>query len=910
MVLTGETCDSRGSRGRGGELRVVSRRDDARSVAPFWARHPVALPVGVGLLTLTLLSGLALIAGQRSDQSIQSAAQGRVRTERDATVRVLVRQTDDYKRAAATLAANSPVIDALRSGNRSAVTETASELSTLARSKDSPAAFVSDLRGRLVVFYPAQPELIGQNFSFRDWFKGVSATGRPYVSSGYRSARAGHPLVVAVATPVFDGSRRVGYVTVLWQLDSVREVSVGARQDNGVFITITDQLGQSLLAALTVDNRGQPVEPKVSGSTRSALAGRKVSSVVAGNLEEAGPVPGLGWTVTAAMPTKAALLPAVAFRQRQEINLGVALLMVVLATAMFVRLARRRTAEHEIVAAERRKLRISEESFKRVFDEGLTGEILSNTDGEILRVNEAMAVILGREPSSLLGRPLVSCFADDADKRTILELVRGGESELRGEMAIRDDDDRDRWGVVAMTWVSEHDERKVLLVQVEDITARRAAEKHLTELTLHDELTGLPNRRLLLERCEQAFARARSRRADGSSVAALFVDLDGFKLVNDRAGHDKGDLILRSIAMDLQEALRPTDTVARIGGDEFVVLLEQGEGLEYLRTVSDRIRTAIRRQVTADGASFTVSASVGIARVDLADEPNVGPDQLLARADAAMYRAKERGRDRHDVFDADLRGRTEARKTLEQAMRNGLRDDRVSMVFLPVIDIDRNIVVGAEALMRLRDSTGRLLPTGPAIIAAEAAGLAEVLSDRVLNLALEAACTWPQDMSIAVNISARELTGEAFRIRIENALFRHNFDPARFVLEITETSIMSAGPSALAELKRLREQGVRIALDDFGTAYATLENLTTLPVDALKVDTSFTAGLPDRRTHSAVVHGIASMAHELDIPCIVEGVETKAQLEALQGMAVQAQGWLWGKPQGPDHVPAINVVLL
>jgi EAL domain-containing protein (putative c-di-GMP-specific phosphodiesterase class I) len=180
------------------------------------------------------------------------------------------------------------------------------------------------------------------------------------------------------------------------------------------------------------------------------------------------------------------------------------------------------------------------------------------------------------------------------------------------------------------------------------------------------------------------------------------------------------------------------------------------------------------------------------------------------------------------------------------------------------------------------------------------------VGDRVLHLALEAARTWPANISVAVNISARELTGRDLRNRVEQALRRHDIDPARLVLEITESSILRAGPSALAELERLRQQGVRVAIDDFGTAYATLRNLTILPVDVLKVDSFFTAGLPSERTHTAVVHGIASMAFELDIPCIIEGIQTDVQLAAIRGMSVYAQGWLWGMPQGPESIPKLN----
>jgi diguanylate cyclase (GGDEF)-like protein/PAS domain S-box-containing protein len=553
-------------------------------------------------------------------------------------------------------------------------------------------------------------------------------------------------------------------------------------------------------------------------------------------------------------------------------------------------------------------VRKSEERFQRVFDNALIGKSLVNTHGAIVRVNATLAHLLDCEPQSLIGEPLVSSFGDEADKLRILKLIGAGAGGLRAEMALCESRGRPLWGLVDLSWMHEHDGEKVLLAQIEDITARRVAEHRLSELSLHDELTGLPNRRLLMQRCEAAFARARASRSGTSSIAALSIGLDGFKPINDTAGHDTGDQVLIAIARDLPVALGPTETVARVGGDEFVVLLEYDDRLAYLRTVADRITAIIRRQVTAGAESLALSASVGIARVDLASEPDVSPEQLLRRADAAMHRAKERGGDQHDVFDTDLRDRTEARQALVHAIRDGLRDDRVALVFQPVVDVDRGLVVGAEALMRLRNEGGIRLPTLPVIIAAEAAGLAEAVGDRVLHLALGEARTWPVPMTLAVNISARELTGHDLRGRVERALIRHDFDPARLILEITESSIVRAGPVALAELEMLRQLGVKVAIDDFGTAYATLQNLTVLPVDVLKVDSTFTAGLACQRTHTAIVHGIASMAHELGIPCIIEGVETGVQLEAIQGMSVYAQGWYWGKPRGAGHVPILNPV--
>lgn len=884
---------------RSGGIRV-------RFAATSRVLNPVRVPAGLALLAIVLLGGVALVAVQETNTTVQRDAQVRVQSNRDAAVRALVRQTDELKRGVDILSADSAVIEGLRTPTQAGLDHVMAQLSVLARSQNSPAAIVADSRGRNVAIYPSQPELLGKDFSFRDWFQGASRTGHPYVSSAYISAASGHPLVVGVATAVVDGSRRTGYITVLWQLDSVRDVAVGSQRDDGVSITVTDQRGQSLTGALVVDDRGQPRPATGPAMTKEALAGRSSSTVSDGMIRAAGPVPGIGWTVTASLPSSVALAPARSFQRSLEIGLGISLLLVLLATGLAWRVAHRRGAEQAAIRVAETALRASEDRFRRVFDESLNGELLVNCEGDVIRVNDTLAAMLGHNPQWFLGKPLVFRFEDEADRQRILGLVEAGHGELRAEMTLGHSDGRSLKGLVALSWMQEHDGGRVLLAQIEDITARRAAEQRLTELALHDELTGLANRRLLIERCEQAFTRARSGRGRSSSVAALFIDLDGFKPINDRAGHDTGDQLLIAVAGDLVTTLRPTDTVARVGGDEFVVLIEQDDGLAYLRTVAERITTTIRRQISTDTDSLSLSASVGIARVDLAHEPDVSPEQLLRRADAAMYRAKERGRDQYDVFDSDLLERTEAREELVQAIREGLLEDRVGLVFQPVVDVDSGLVVGAEALMRLSNAEGRLLPTLPCIVAAEGAGLAELLGDRVLHLALGEARTWPQHMSVAVNISARELTGRDLRSRVEQALSRHDFNPARLILEITESSILSAGPSALAELEKLRGRGVRVAIDDFGTAYATLANLTTLPVDVLKVDMSFTAGLPHQRTHTAIVHGVASMAFELDIPCIIEGVETTVQLDAIRGMSVQAQGWIWGKPQGSGHVPMIN----
>ncbi|MGB8651453.1 MAG: EAL domain-containing protein [Mycobacteriales bacterium] len=1132
-------------------------------MAPSWVRRPVAVPVAVALAVLALLTAVGWMASNQASRAVRSGAAARVSSNRDAVARALVHQTDDFRRSLSVWAADPAVVAGLRDPSRPVAPAVQEALSSLARGQGSPSTSVTDLRGHLVARYPAQPTMIGQDLSYRDWFKGVSRTGRMYVSESYRSTAPGSPLAVAVAAPVMDRDRRVGYLTALWPLASIHALARGAHEDGGVTVTVTDQTGRSLTGAPTLTDRGHLRAAVSSSGTEQALVGWSSSAVYDGVLQAAGPVPGIGWTVTAAQATAVAYSSARTFVRSLEGALAVALVLVLGFAVLALVVARRRAAEQRAADEERHRLtalfaaspigiaeslpdstlvavndalaamlgcsrdvllgqtaddltlpgwsaterlagllegrtsgytgeqvlraadgsrvpvlvsvlalrdgdgevrrlvafvvdqreqraasdalraltdrlaereaflstlfdtidvaviacdeagvptlvnhqaravhgiaedsppdvfgglrlahldgtpmevaetplaraltedevrdvellvvtdddrpqrrlltharrlagphgetvgavvaahdvtraraaeealRASEERFRRVFDEGLTGKLLVSADGAVTRVNATLCRLLGHRAEDLVGRPLVSCLEDLSDRRRVQELIAAGTGELRAEMAMSDAKGGRLSVLVALSWLTEHQGRRLLLVQLEDVTARRAAELRLTELALRDELTGLPNRRLLLERCERAFTLARSGRRESTGVAALFVDLDGFKPVNDTAGHEAGDRLLVAVAHDLQAVVRPADTVARVGGDEFVVLLEGDDGLDYVRSVADRVIAAVRRQVTYEEVSLTVSASVGIARVDLAQEPDVRPDQLLRRADAAMYRAKERGRDRHDVFDTELRERTEARQLLERSIRDGLREDLVRLVFQPVIDVDRGVVVGAEALMRLSTAEGRLLPTLPSIVAAEAAGLTEALGDRVMDLALDAAETWPGELSVAVNVSARELTSRDMHGRVERALERHDVDPARLVLEITESSILSAGPGALAELDELRHRGVRIAIDDFGTAYATLQNLTRLPVDILKVDASFTAGLPGQRTHTAIVHGVASMAYELGIPCVVEGVETEQQLEALRGLSLQAQGWLWGLPQGPERPPELHPV--
>jgi diguanylate cyclase (GGDEF)-like protein/PAS domain S-box-containing protein len=594
------------------------------------------VPLLAALVAVALLAGVGLVASEASERTVRDEAQDRVRSNRDAAVRALEHQTGDYRRTVAAFADSPAVAAALTRRTPSAMAALQASLHTLASGKRAPTAFASDPGGRALAIYPPTPALIGQDFSFRDWYQGVRRTRTAYVSSAYRSAIAGKPLVVAVAAPVRSGARTVGYLTVTWELSSVRAVAEGAQRDDGVMITVADQNGLRLTNEIAVDQRGQPV-----ASSATAVTGPRGDFV-----SRSSPIPGLGWTVEAVQPSSTALAAAAAFRRSLGLTLGIALLLVLVGAALAVRFGLRRASEQSAVDVERRRL-------EALFAASPVGIMESGPDRVIVAVNDALASMLGYDAAELIG-------VNAAD------LVVGGAPEVddvvAGRLAAytRDRVYRSKSGTLVPALVSVIAARSaagevvdVIAFVVDQreqqaaLVALQAAEQQLRQLALHDELTGLPNRRLLLERLSHALTVARAGRSGSTVVALLFLDLDGFKPVNDSLGHAAGDQLLCDVALALCIAVRPTDTVARVGGDEFVVLLDSGGGAAA--DVAARLTSVVRRDLPVPGGYLSVSASVGVASADLSVEPGVSAEQLLARADAAMYRAKDAGRDRYEV---------------------------------------------------------------------------------------------------------------------------------------------------------------------------------------------------------------------------------------------------------------------
>jgi diguanylate cyclase (GGDEF)-like protein/PAS domain S-box-containing protein len=432
---------------------------------------------------------------------------------------------------------------------------------------------------------------------------------------------------------------------------------------------------------------------------------------------------------------------------------------------------------------------------------------------------------------------------------------------------------------------------------------RVRVEERIRHDALHDALTGLPNRTLLLDRLRLALARARR---DGSRVAVLFFDLDHLKVVNDSLGHDAGDDLLRAVGPRLAEVLRPTDTVARFGGDEFAVLLE-GVGDE-----GDAIGVA-RRIVGAFDAPFMVageprfgSASVGLVVTDRGAHREA--EELLSDADAAMYRAKERGRGRFELFDAGLRARITARLRLEADLRRAIEEGgELWIAYQPFWRLPCRSLAGVEALLRWDHPERGSIPPSEFVPVAEESGLIVDLGARVLRTACEQVARWRRrahDLELTVNVSARQVAAPGLVETVGAVLEETRLEPSALGLEITERLLLEETPATGHVIRALQALGVRLILDDFGTGYSSLRYLQRYPLDGLKVDRAFVAGLgPDGSGDGAIVQAIVGMTQALGMRVIPEGVETEEQLARLVALGCDyAQGFHLSRPLPPAGI--------
>jgi diguanylate cyclase (GGDEF)-like protein/PAS domain S-box-containing protein len=551
-------------------------------------------------------------------------------------------------------------------------------------------------------------------------------------------------------------------------------------------------------------------------------------------------------------------------------------------------------------------MRASEERFRSLVQNSTDTTFVMGAEGKILYASPATTSLFGRSPEEVLGMRATDLVHPEDRPRIETQLAALVQTVVVTEpvqFRVEHKDGSYRYAEAVVSNLNDNPSVAGYVGNLRDITERKEAESQLLHVALHDPLTGLPNRTLILDRADQMLVRSRR---EYRPVAALFIDLDNFKDINDSLGHDAGDKVLQAVAYRFVGILRESDTVGRLGGDEFVVLAEGaslGAGPEM---VAERLHDALREPFRIEGydpVTLTVTASIGIA----GGQRN-SASELLRDADIALYRAKALGKNRSALFQPEMQTAVLDRIELDADLRSALTEGQFFLLYQPVFDLDHVTVSGVEALVRWRHPTRGVVPPDHFIPTLEESGLIVEVGRWVLSEACRQSAEWHRRghrLSMSVNVSMRQLETHAFVDHIREALDASALDPTTLVIEITESTLMRDADATIRRLREIKDLGVHVAIDDFGTGYSSLAYLRQFPVDALKIDRSFISAMADSPESGALIHTLVELGRTLGLETLAEGIEDNDQLHKLQEEHCdRGQGFLFSRPIEPEAIEA------
>jgi diguanylate cyclase (GGDEF)-like protein/PAS domain S-box-containing protein len=551
-------------------------------------------------------------------------------------------------------------------------------------------------------------------------------------------------------------------------------------------------------------------------------------------------------------------------------------------------------------------LRASEQRFRSLVQNASDVTVILDARGVATYISPAADRVWGRCPEKLPDTAMIDFVHPDdrtAAQVHFTEVVRQSGLTLSTEMRLAHADGSWRDFEVVATNLLDQPSVAGVVATYRDVTERKAFERELRHLAFHDPLSELPNRALFLDRLERALARAERR---GNSVAVLFLDLDDFKVVNDSLGHQAGDLLLQEVAVRLRNCLRPEDTAARLGGDEFAVLLEEVADQAEALAIAERIHSAMRMPVELAGRAVIIGLSIG---VELSTPEDSRADELLRRADLALYRAKADGKGGYAVFDPSLETHALERLEIESDLRQALDRNELQLLYQPILMLDNGRVGEVEALLRWNHPRRGLVSPVTFIPVAETTGLIVPIGQWVLEEACRQLREWQIEypthppLVMSVNLSGRQFQHPGLVADVARTIAASGINPQCLKLEITESVLMRDVETAVNTCVALKELGVQLAIDDFGTGYSSLGQLKRLPFDTLKIDRSFVDGLGRDEQDMAIVRSVVTLAKTLSLSVTAEGIETPLQEAHLRSLGCErGQGFLFARPQAPEAI--------